>query len=265
MALDWAGVEQAIVDSAVPNICIVDCTASEDVGNMYEGWLRSGYHVITPNKKAGSGDLAYYKRIRNISRSTYTHWFAEATVGAGLPILNTAQLLTNTGDQIQKIEGILSGTLSYIFNNYDGSMPFSEVVKQAKELGYTEPDPRDDLSGTDVARKVVILAREAGLDVSMEDVPIDSLVPDALTECSVDEFMAKLPDYDDEMTGRLGEAAARGEVLRFVGVVDRATGKGSVELKSYTKEHAFGQLNGSDNMVCFHTKRLNSNLLLKFS
>lgn len=260
--LKWEGIEQAIIDSAIPNVVFIDCTASEDVGNMYEGWLRSGYHVITPNKKAGSGDLAYYQRIRSISRTTYTHFFAEATVGAGLPILNTVHLLTNTGDPIQKIEGILSGTLSYIFNNYDGSMPFSEVVKQAKELGYTEPDPRDDLSGTDVARKVVILAREAGLNISMEDVPVESLVPAELMECSIDEYMAKLPDYDQQMADKLAEAASRGEVLRFVGVVDRATGKGGVELKGYTAEHPFGQLNGSDNMVCFHTKRYNQTPLV---
>jgi homoserine dehydrogenase len=313
--LDWAGMEVALTDSAMPNVMFVDCTASGAVGEMYEGWLRNGHHVITPNKKAGSGPIDYYKRIRQISRDSYTHFFSEATVGAGLPILNTVQMLAMSGEKITKIEGILSGTLSYIFNNYDGKMPFSEVVKQAKEvrtapcehqrcstvphltlpalppvslswatqsrsqhqrcstvphltlpplplsaglygagantsaarcasldslpplppsppsrlsqLGYTEPDPRDDLSGTDVARKVVILARESGLDISMEDVPVDSLVPEALRDCSIDEFMAKLPDYDEQMGSRLAEAAARGEVLRFVGVVDHLTKKGA--------------------------------------
>jgi len=260
--LDWNKLEENLVDSAFPNIVFIDCTASEDVAAKYLEWLHKGYHVITPNKKAGSGDLDYYREIRRLSRSTYTHFFAEASVGAGLPVLSTCALLSTTGDRILKVEGILSGTLSYIFNVYDGSVPFSEVVRQAKELGYTEPDPREDLNGNDVARKVVILARETGLNISMVDVPIESLVPPELEDCSVEEFMKRLPDYDQQMSDKFAEASLRGEVLRFVGLVDHATGKGSVELKTYSKEHSFGQLSGSDNMICFDTARYNSTPLV---
>jgi len=260
--IDWNVVENTVVESAIPNICMIDCTASEAVAAKYEEWLLKGYNIITPNKKAGSGDLAYYKRLRNISRINYKHFFAEATEGAGLPILSTIASLRSSGDHISSIEGILSGTLSYIFNTYDGTMPFSEVVSQAKAQGYTEPDPREDLSGADVARKVVILARESGLDISLEDVPVMSLVPKALEDCSVDEFMERLPEYDDEMAAKFSEAALAGKVLRFVGVVDMKEGTGRVELAEYSEEHAFGTLNGSDNMVSFRSDRYNQTPLV---
>ena len=164
--------------------------------------------------------------------------------------------LVDSGDRVQKIEGIFSGTLSYIFNTFGDGRAFSDVVKTAKELGYTEPDPRDDLSGTDVARKVVILARECGLDLELEDIPVQSLVPEPLRETeSVEAFMAALPEYDDEMTKRTEEAKANGKKLRYVGVVDVANGKGAVELREYEYEHPFAQLSGSDNIISFETKR----------
>ena len=199
----------------------------------------------------------YYKELRNIQRNGYTHYFYEGTVGAGLPIISTVRNLLDSGDRISKIEGIFSGTLSYIFNTFGGdAKPFSEIVKVAKELGYTEPDPRDDLSGMDVARKVVILARECGLDLELCDVPVQSLVPEALREVeSVEEFMAKLSEYDEAMTARVAAAAKNGEKLRYVGVVDVKNGTGKVELKAYTSEHPFAGLAGSDNIISFETKR----------
>mmetsp|Transcript_9823 Transcript_9823/g.32175 ORF Transcript_9823/g.32175 Transcript_9823/m.32175 type:complete len:205 (-) Transcript_9823:90-704(-) len=171
--------------------------------------------------------------------------------------------LNATGDAISKVEGIFSGTLSYIFNTYDGEEPFSSVVATAKELGFTEPDPRDDLNGMDVARKVVILAREAGLALELEDIPIESLVPKELEGVeSVDEFMAKLPDYDEEMKARAAAAAEKGEVLRFVGVVDVEGNSGAVELGSYPKDHPFAQLSGSDNIISFKTSRYSNQQLV---
>jgi hypothetical protein len=156
--------------------------------------------------------LKYYKELRNIQRNGYTHYFYEGTVGAGLPIISTVRNLLDSGDRVSKIEGIFSGTLSYIFNTFGtDDKPFSDVVKTAKELGYTEPDPRDDLSGMDVARKVVILARECGLDLELSDVPIESLVPEPLRDAaSADDFMARLPEFDGEMTTR--RRAARSSV-----------------------------------------------------
>ena len=195
--VDMAAFTQHVVDSGAPNQVIIDCSASEEVASHYKEWLQRGINVVTPNKKANSGPLDYYKELRSIARDGYTHYFYEGTVGAGLPIISTVRNLVDSGDRVKKIEGIFSGTLSYIFNTYADGDAFSDVVKKAKELGYTEPDPRDDLSGTDVARKVVILAREVGLDLELSDVPVESLVPEALRDAeSAEAFLAALPEHD---------------------------------------------------------------------
>ncbi|KAF3337652.1 bifunctional aspartokinase/homoserine dehydrogenase 1 [Carex littledalei] len=239
-----------------PNKVVVDCTADTEVANRYYEWLRQGIHVITPNKKANSGPLDRYLKLRALQRRSYTHYFYEATVGAGLPIISTLRGLLETGDKILRIEGIFSGTLSYIFNNFEGTRAFSEVVAEAKEAGYTEPDPRDDLSGTDVARKVIILARESGLKLELSDIPVQSLVPEPLSVCSTaDEFMQKLPSFDAELAQERNNASDSGEVLRYVGVVDAVNQKGLVELKRYKRDHPFAQLSGSDNIIAFTTSR----------
>jgi len=257
-AADMEQFTQHVQDSGAPNQVIIDCSASEVVAGHYKDWLKRGINVVTPNKKANSGPLPYYKELRNIQRNGYTHYFYEGTVGAGLPIISTVRNLVDAGDKVVKIEGIFSGTLSYIFNTFgtvDGQR-FSDVVQTAKELGYTEPDPRDDLSGTDVARKVVILARECGLDLELDDIPVQSLVPEPLrATASVEEFMEELPKYDDEMATATAEATAAGEKLRYVGVVDVKNGRGSVELRRYKVDHPFAQLSGSDNIISFETKR----------
>ncbi|KAL0915407.1 hypothetical protein M5K25_015819 [Dendrobium thyrsiflorum] len=239
-----------------PNTVLVDCTADSDIANHYCDWLRKGIHVITPNKKANSGPLDRYRELRKLQRKSYTHYFYEATVGAGLPIIRTLQGLLETGDKILQIEGIFSGTLSYIFNNFKGTRSFSDVVSEAKKAGYTEPDPRDDLSGSDVARKVIILARESNLKLELSDIPVQSLVPEQLRACSsAEEFLQKLPNFDDDFSKERNDAEAKGEVLRYVGVVDVVNNKGVVELRRYKKEHPFAQLCGSDNIIAFTTQR----------
>jgi len=246
---------QHVLNSEAPNRIIVDCSASDEVASHYKEWLSKGLHVVTPNKKANSGPLAFYKELRSIQRNSYTHYFYEATVGAGLPILSTARCLLDAGDKIKRIEGIFSGTLSYIFNTLEPGVAFSDIVAQAKEAGYTEPDPRDDLSGMDVARKVTILARECGLQLELSDVPIQSLVPEPLRDVeSVDEFMKELPKYDGDILKQQEAAAAAGEVLCFVGVVDVEAGTGCVELRRYPEDHPFAQLKGSDNIISFTSR-----------
>ncbi len=251
-----------IQDTSLPHAVICDCTASEEVSSHYEDWLRRGIHIITPNKKANSGPQTYYAAMREAQKRLNSHFFYEANVGAGLPIISSMRDLLRTGDQFVSIEGIFSGTLSYIFNEFDGSEPFSTIVTRAKNNGYTEPDPRDDLAGLDVARKVVILAREIGLEVELEDVPVKSLVPAELENVSVDEFMSRLPDFDEALTATANEAREKNELLRYVGSIDAETGRCSVELKLYPKTHPFGRLSGTDNIVAFRTERYNEQPLV---
>ncbi|GJY32226.1 bifunctional aspartokinase/homoserine dehydrogenase 2, chloroplastic-like protein [Tanacetum coccineum] len=241
----------------------IDCTSSTEVADRYHNWLHHGIHVITPNKKANSGPLDKYLKLRALQRQSFTHYFYEATVGAGLPIMHTLRDLLQTGDKIIKIEGIFSGTLSYIFNSFVDTRAFSEVVVEAKAAGYTEPDPRDDLAGTDVARKVIILARECGLNLELSDIPVQSLVPDPLKEtASVDDFMQQLPSFDSDIAAKRKAAEDAGEVLRYVGVVDVKNQKGTVELRRYNKQHPFAQLSGSDNIIAFTTERYNKQPLI---
>jgi aspartokinase/homoserine dehydrogenase 1 len=246
---------------SVPHAVIIDCTASEDVGSRYLDWLSGGIHVITPNKKANTGTLDYYRSLREHGRRADAHYLYETTVGAALPILQTLRDLVQTGDEIRRIDGILSGTLSYLFNSFDGTKPFSEIVRQAWEKGYTEPDPREDLSGLDVGRKVVILAREIGMDLDLSDLEIEGLVPEGLEDGSVNNFLDRLENHDDEMAGLVEGATSRGEVLRFVGSIAPEEGC-SVALRSYPTDHPFARIHLTDNIVQFQTARYNDNPLV---
>src|ERR1700722_14472757 len=180
----------------IPHTVLIDCTASAEVATGYRDWLARGIHVVTPNKKANSGALPEYRALKDAARAAGTHYLYEATVGAGLPVIQTLRDLRETGDEITRIEGIFSGTLAYLFNVFDGSESFSSIVRIAKQKGYTEPDPREDLSGMDVARKLIILAREMGLTLEMSDVQVTGLVPAALDGCGVEEFMDRLSEFD---------------------------------------------------------------------
>src|ERR1700678_751309 len=245
----------------IPHTVIIECTASAEVGQNYVGWLKRGIHIVTPNKKANSGTLPYYRALQEAGRASGTHYLYEATVGAGLPIIQTLRDLRETGDEITRIEGIFSGTLAYLFNVYDGTETFSSIVHAAKAKGYTEPDPRDDLSGMDVARKLIILGREMGLTLEMADVRVEGLVPKALEKCSVDEFMARLPEFDGTMAATLADARQKNQVLRYVGRVD-ADGKATVGLTRLDAKHAFANIALTDNVVRFATRRYCDNPLI---
>jgi aspartokinase/homoserine dehydrogenase 1 len=246
---------------AVPHAAIIDCTASESVASRYGDWLAAGVHVITPNKKANSGAISYYRELVEHGRRADAHYFYETTVGAALPIIQTLRDLVQTGDVIQRIDGIFSGTLAYLFNRFDGSEPFSSIVSAARKEGYTEPDPRDDLSGMDVARKVVILAREMGLDVGLSDVKVEGLVPPGLEVGSPEDFLRNLENHDDAMFRVFEEARARNEVLRFVGTIDPGIGC-SVSLQSLDNAHSFARGSHTDNIVMFRTDRYSTNQLV---
>jgi bifunctional aspartokinase / homoserine dehydrogenase 1 len=183
-------------------------------------------------------------------------------VGAGLPIIVTLRDLRETGDEVKRIEGIFSGTLAYLFNVWDGSQPFSAVVRDAKARGFTEPDPRDDLSGMDVARKLVILGREMGLKLELGDVALEGLIPAPLATCPPDEFMDRLGELDAPMLARLQSAQKAGRVLRYVAALDAGTRKASVGLVELDRSHPFANINLTDNIVQFVTSRYHQNPLV---
>ncbi len=245
----------------LPHTVIVDCTSNEQLARRYVDWLSRGIHVVTPNKKAGSADYGYYEQLRHATRGGRAHYLYETTVGAGLPIIQTLRDLTQTGDEVERIEGVLSGTLSYLFNSFDGTRPFSEVVAEARQKGFTEPDPRDDLSGMDVARKVVILAREMGLKTELEDVELQGLIPPGLEHGPVDQFLQSLREHDRAITALLEEARGRGELLRFVGSIER-DGRATVRLQSVPASHPLAHLHLTDNLVQFQTSRYRPNPLI---
>jgi aspartokinase/homoserine dehydrogenase 1 len=250
-----------LLGAHLPHAVIIDCSASSAIADRYAGWLAAGIHVITPNKQAVAGPLPRRQAIEAARLAGGSRLRYEATVGAGLPVIQTLRDLLDTGDELVAVEGILSGTLAWLFNRYDGSQPFSALVREAHALGYTEPDPRDDLSGVDVARKLVILAREAGIALSLEDVAVEGLVPAELLGASREQFMASLEALDQTMSRRLADAQARGEVLRYVARLGH-DGRASVALVAMPRDHAFAHLRLTDNIVQFTTRRYRDNPLI---
>ncbi|HEX8777916.1 MAG TPA: homoserine dehydrogenase, partial [Rhodanobacter sp.] len=237
-----------------------DCSASDVVASQYPYWLASGVHVVTPNKLASSGPLSRWQAIRAASQHGGRFRY-EATVCAGLPVVQTLRDLLDTGDQLLSVEGMFSGTLAWLCCHYDGQRPFSALVREAHALGYTEPDPRDDLSGMDVARKLVILAREAGWPLSLHDVAVESLVPPELADVPLEEFMARLHELDAPMAVRLADAHAGQGVLRHVASLDR-NGRAQVGLQALAAAHPFAHTRLTDNIVQFRTQRYRDNPLL---
>lgn len=232
----------------------VDCTSSEEVTGFYAAILEANISIVTPNKKANSGSIEKYQALKSIAFKRGVKFFYETNVGAGLPVLNTMNDLLLSGDRVISIEGVLSGTLNYIFSAFTEGKKFSEVVKDAKAKGYTEPDPRDDLSGMDVARKILILTRETGLTLDLKDVEVQNLVPqDCRGDITVDEFFTRLEKHDQEFEKLRVGAAVRKEKLRYKAVLER--GEVKVELGSVDEQHPFYSLSGSDNIILLTTER----------
>ncbi len=244
----------------LPHAVLIDCSASDEVAAHYPAWLEAGLHVITPNKHAGGGPWPRYAAIR-AAMARGGRFRYEATVGAGLPVISTLRDLLDTGDEVIAVDGLLSGTLAWLFNRFDGRVPFSALVREARTAGYTEPDPRDDLSGRDVARKLVILAREMGRALSLDDVEVESLVPDALRAATPAQFMERLEVLDAPLLARLELARARGCVLRHVAHLDRE-GRANVSLAELPPDHAFAHARLTDNVVQFTTRRYRDNPLV---
>ena len=239
--------------STLYNSIFVDCTASADVADAYLALLENNISVVTANKIAASGEYSHYLRLKQTALNRGVKFLYETNVGAGLPIIRTINDLRNSGDRILKIEAVLSGTLNFIFNELSAEVPFSETIRRAKEQGYSEPDPRIDLSGKDVIRKLVILAREAGYQVEQEDVDKQLFVPEAYFQGTVEDFWKRLPELDTDFEARRQEMEKNGLRWRFVATMEG--GKTSVSLQAVDAAHPFYQLEGSNNIVLITTER----------
>lgn len=242
-----------IIRRNLRNSVFVDVTASPDVPEVYESLLKRSVDIVACNKIAASSDFTKYKNLKNTARNHNCSFYFETNVGAGLPVIGTINDLIKSGDQIQSIKAVLSGTLNFVFNEYDGSRTFSEVVAQAQKEGYTEPDPRLDLSGTDVARKILILAREAGYPLQFEDIENIGFLPEECMEGSVDNFYEKLTVYEDHFKNLLNKAKNEGKILKYVAEFEN--GKAKVGLQHIAPDSDLFHLYGKDNIVIFKTLR----------
>lgn len=251
LPVDWKNIAERLKNRSGGKTIFVDATGSPEVAEIYGDLLEAGVHVVTPSKIANSGDQARFDQLDALgSNGACFHY--EATAGAGLPLIGTIRNLRKTGDRVTEIKGVLSGTMTYVFGCLEAGMPFSEAVISAKENGFSEPDPRDDLSGEDVARKFLTLARVAGFCLERDDIEVDNLVPEALRDLGYDGFRDKLPDFDAEWKSRVGEASARGNVLRFLGELN--DGKIRIGVQEVPKNSSFGNLGGTDNLVSIRTE-----------
>ncbi len=250
---DIQRLSEEVIGMNIFNSVFVDCTASPEVAGLYKSFLQNNINVVAANKIAASSDFANYRELKSIAQRRGVKFLFETNVGAGLPIIRTINDLCNSGDKILQIEAVLSGTLNFIFNKISADTPFSKTVQMAKEEGYSEPDPRIDLSGKDVIRKLVILSREAGYELSQEDVERNLFVPDSFFEGSVEEFWKKLPTLDADFEQRRQQLESEGKVWRFVAAL--RDGKASVSLQEVDREHPFYALQGSNNIVLLTTER----------
>ncbi|HEU4609870.1 MAG TPA: bifunctional aspartate kinase/homoserine dehydrogenase I, partial [Chitinophagaceae bacterium] len=235
------------------NSVFVDVTANNEVAAVYDQLLEKSISVVACNKVAASSPYAYYKRLKNLAREYNCGFLFETNVGAGLPVIGTLNDLLRSGDKVNRIEAVLSGTLNFVFNHYNGERNFADVVKQAQQEGYTEPDPRLDLSGTDVMRKIMILAREAGEQMEMEDISNASFLPESCLAGSVDDFYLAMAAEEAQFRKIYEEAAAAGKKLKFVASYQH--GKASVGLQHIAPEQDLYHLYGKDNVVLFYTER----------
>lgn len=253
-AMELNGYIEKMRELNLQNTLFIDCTSSEEIVTRYLEILDSSVSIITPNKKANSGDYEYFDKLKQSAQLNNVKFLYETNVGAGLPVIGTLNDLIASGDKIHKIEGVLSGTLSYIFSSFSGDKKFSEIVEEARANGYTEPDPRDDLNGMDVARKILILSRVAGSKLEMKDIKVENLVPEELRNVATsEEFMKRLKDFDAYYEEKKKSAQSKGCVLRYIAKYEN--GEAEISLMEVDRSHPFFNLSGSDNILSFTSMR----------
>ena len=255
-----AAIRDNVIGMNIFNSVFVDCTASAEIAGLYRSFLQKGISVVAANKIAASGDYETYRSLKQTARDMGVRYLFETNVGAGLPIIGTIGNLVDSGDRIQKIEAVLSGTLNFVFNALSEEIPFSKAVRMAMDAGFAEPDPRIDLSGRDVMRKIVILSREAGYKVSLEDVRSTPFIPAELFDCSLDEFFRRLPSLDASFEERRKVLAAAGRKWRYVATMEN--GDLTAGLQEVDSTHPFYPLEGSNNIVLLTSERYHSHPMM---
>jgi homoserine dehydrogenase len=252
-AKNWTEIIRKLSAYEHGSVIFVDSTGNGDVAALYPELLKAGIHVVTPSKLANTQSQQHFDELRDTARSNDVEFLYETNVGAGLPVLGTIKSLVESGDSIVEINGVVSGTMTYLFSELDKGEPFSKAVIRARTLGYAEPDPRDDLSGEDVARKFLILARISGWRLEREDIEVESLIPNSLRDVDAAEFLNRLSEADEYWQNRLETEKSRGNTLRYTGSLKE--GKVRVGITSVPRSSAIGGLRGTNNLIEIRSRR----------